>query len=251
MVYKYMIKPSPRTLAIALIVVAGLPILSLAQAETDYEARLTEAKGEVTVFTADEPEGVPGGAGMPLLPGDKVKTGEDGSAEIALSGEHCISLRSRSELTLSNLRRADSELSLALGSLLAKVQSLAGGLFRVRTPSAVAAVRGGRTIDTEAERTAARLKKELQEVSHKITRPGAPRSRPSKWLYRAGRIYDQLASCGLGLPVAVEAPKAPAPAPQAVEKPAQEEPAVDPVKAGTAELDRMGKEMQSEIDKRR
>ena len=117
--------------------------------------------------------------------------------------------------------------------------------------AAVAAVRGGRTIDTEAERTAARLKKELQEVSHKITRPGAPRSRPSKWLYRAGRIYDQLASCGLGLPVAVEAPKAPAPAPQAVEKPAQEEPAVDPVKAGTAELDRMGKEMQSEIDKRR
>jgi len=142
MVYQCMIKSSSRTLAIALLVSAGLPVLSLAQAETDYEARLIEAKGEVTVFTADEPEGVPGGADMPLLPGDKVKTGEDGSAEIALSGEHGISLRPRSELTLSNLRRADSELSLALGSLLAKVQSLAGGLFRVRTPSAVAAVRG-------------------------------------------------------------------------------------------------------------
>lgn len=142
MVYKCMIKSSSRTLAIALLVAAGFPSLSLAQAETDYEARLTEAKGEVTVFTAEDPEGVPGGADMPLLPGDKVKTGEDGSAEIALSGEHCVSLRPRSELTLSNLRRADSELSLALGSLLAKVQSLAGGLFRVRTPSAVAAVRG-------------------------------------------------------------------------------------------------------------
>lgn len=112
--------------------------------------------------------------------------------------------------------------------------------------AAVAAVRGGRSIDTEAERTAARLKKELQEVSHKITRPGAPRSRPSKWLYRAGRIYDQLASCGLGLPAAAEAPQT-----EVVKEPVQPEPAADPVKAGTAELDRMGKEMQSEIDKRR
>ncbi|MBI5239700.1 MAG: FecR domain-containing protein [Elusimicrobia bacterium] len=137
-----MIKPSSRTLSLSLLVAASLPVLALAQADADYEARLTEAKGEVTVFTAEEPEGVPGEKDMPLLPGDKVRTGEDSSAEIALSGEHCVCLRPHSELTLANLRRADSELSLALGSLLAKVQSLAGGLFRVRTPAAVAAVRG-------------------------------------------------------------------------------------------------------------
>lgn len=114
--------------------------------------------------------------------------------------------------------------------------------------AAVAAVRGGRSIDTEAERRAAKLRKELQEVSLKITRPGAPRSRPSKWLYRAGRIYDELSSCGLGaapVPV-VEPPQA-----EVVKEPAQPEPVVDQVKAGTAELDKMGREMQEEIDKRR
>jgi len=111
-------------------------------AETEYEARLTEAKGEVTVFAAEEPEGVPGARDMPLSAGDKVKTGEDSSAEITFSGEHCVCLRSRSELTLTGLQRADSELSLALGGLLARVQALAGGGFRVRTPAAVASVRG-------------------------------------------------------------------------------------------------------------
>jgi hypothetical protein len=111
-------------------------------ADAEYEARLTEAKGEVTVFTAEEPEGLPGEKDMPLLPGDKVKTGKDSSAEVFFSGEHCVALRSSSELTLSSLQRRDAELGLALGSLLARVQSLAGGLFRVRTPSAVAAVRG-------------------------------------------------------------------------------------------------------------
>ena len=121
-------------------------------AEADYEARLTEAKGEVMVFTVEEPEGVPGDKDMPLAAGDRVKTGEDSSAEIVFSGEHCVSLRSRSELTLTALRRQDSELSLALGSLLAKIQSLTGGDFRVRTSAAVASVRGtefGVEVDNE------------------------------------------------------------------------------------------------------
>ncbi|MBI5239964.1 MAG: hypothetical protein HY926_05800 [Elusimicrobia bacterium] len=110
--------------------------------------------------------------------------------------------------------------------------------------AAVAAVRGGRTIDTEAERTAAKLKKELQEVTLHVVRNGHcvnPRSK--------GRIYRRLATCGLGIAPVPEAPKAevvkesPAPEPAA--------PAVDEVKAGTAELDRMGQSMQREIDKRR
>ena len=109
--------------------------------------------------------------------------------------------------------------------------------------AAVAAVRGGRSIDTEAERAAVKLKKSLQESSFKIDRPGSPRTRPSAWHYRRGRIYHQLASCGLGKSEA-EAPKA-----QAVQEPARPEPAVDEVKAGTVEMDRMGKGMQDEIDK--
>jgi hypothetical protein len=136
----------PRNIPLVILAAAlfwGPPAFSQpASGETEYEARLTEVKGEVTVFTAEEPEGVPGEKDLPLVPGDKVKTGADSSAEIFFSGEHCVALRARSELTLASLQRRDAELGLALGSLLAKVQSLAGGLFRVRTPAAVAAVRG-------------------------------------------------------------------------------------------------------------
>ena len=110
--------------------------------QAEYESRLTAVKGEVTVITAEAPEGVAGEADMPLAAEDKVKTGPDSSAELAFSGEHCVSLRSNSELAITSLKRDDAELNLALGSLLAMVRSLAGGSFRVRTPSAVAAVRG-------------------------------------------------------------------------------------------------------------
>ena len=118
----------------------------------EYEARLPEAKGEVTVFTAEDPDGVPGDTDMPLAAGDRVKTGDASSAEVTLSGEHCISLRADSEFTITSVKRGGCVLTLALGSLLAKIQSLAGGDFRVQTPSAVAAVRGtefGVEVDAE------------------------------------------------------------------------------------------------------
>jgi hypothetical protein len=115
---------------------------SASAAADEYEARLTDVKGEVSVFTAEDPEGGPGAAQMPLQAGDRIKTGSDASAEIALSGEHWIVLRPDSEFTLASLKRADTELGLSLGGMLAAVAKLAAGGFRVRTPAAVAAVRG-------------------------------------------------------------------------------------------------------------
>jgi len=113
-----------------------------APAEDEYEARLTEARGDVTVFTAESPEGAPAAAGLPLAAGDRIQTGAESSAEIGFSGEHCVSLRSNSEFTMASLRRGDAQLQLAGGSLLADIRARLGGSFRVRTPAAVAAVRG-------------------------------------------------------------------------------------------------------------
>lgn len=110
--------------------------------DDSYEARLTEAKGEVTVFSKEDPEGVPGEAGLPLDSGDRVATG-DGSAEVSLDGLHIISLKPHSDFTLAETKKAKTQFALALGSLLAKVQKLAeGSHFSVRTPTAVCAVRG-------------------------------------------------------------------------------------------------------------
>ena len=121
---------------------SGSAVQAAEPAEGEYEARLTEVKGEVTVFTAEEPDGVPGDKDMPLVAGDRVRTASDANAEVTLSGEHCVCLRADSEFTVTSLKRGGCVLTLALGSLLAKVQALAGGDFRVATPAAVAAVRG-------------------------------------------------------------------------------------------------------------
>lgn len=115
-----------------------------AQEPADWEARLTEASGAATVYTAEFPEGLPAEPDMPLEAGDRISTGEDGSVELALDkGAHLISLRPNSDFTLVSSQRAAAEFKLALGSLLAKIQKLAAGhSLKVRTPAAVAAVRG-------------------------------------------------------------------------------------------------------------
>lgn len=115
-----------------------------AQEEPDWEARLTQASGEVTVYTAQSPEGLPAEEDMPLEAGDRVSTGKNGSAEVALAqGAHLIALRPSSDFTLTSVSRASTEFGLSLGSLLARIQKLAAGYsMRVRTPAAVAAVRG-------------------------------------------------------------------------------------------------------------
>jgi hypothetical protein len=118
------------------------PAWSQAPAADDYEARLTSVKGEVTVIIADDPDGVPGVAEVPLVAGDRIKTGADGVAEVTFSGQHCVYLRPQSELTITSVQKGGCVLALAVGSLLAKIQALTGGTFQVSTPEAVAAVRG-------------------------------------------------------------------------------------------------------------
>ncbi|MBI4375016.1 MAG: FecR domain-containing protein [Elusimicrobia bacterium] len=124
----------------------------------DWDVRLTQVSGEVMVFVSGEDaEGIPAAADMPLQEGDRVVTGEGASAEISLGGEHVISLRERSDFTLVSPRRSQTLLSLALGTLLGKLQALAAGqALSVRTPTAVASVRGtefGVEFDSDAGQT--------------------------------------------------------------------------------------------------
>lgn len=115
---------------------------ALAQEGADWDARLGAVRGEVTVHSSAEPEGVPGEAGMPLEAGDRVVTAEGASAEVALDGGSLVTLREGSDFTIESAARADSVFKLAVGSLLAKIQKLGENRLRVRTPTAVAAVRG-------------------------------------------------------------------------------------------------------------
>jgi hypothetical protein len=111
----------------------------------EREARLVGTRGAVYLHKAGSPEGefVVVSAGVPLLAGDWLRVGLDGSAELMFDGATSVALSSGTDLALTSLARAGTELRLALGALTAKVSKLGSGeRFRVRTPTAVAAVRG-------------------------------------------------------------------------------------------------------------
>lgn len=107
-----------------------------------WDARLTAFSGEVAVHPADGSDPVEAQQGMPLDEGDRVTTGSGASAEVSLDGESLISLDENSDFKIEKAEREDSSFSLSLGSLLAKIQSLGSRRLSVRSPSAVAAVRG-------------------------------------------------------------------------------------------------------------
>jgi len=116
-----------------------------APAATSYDARLTAVSGEVTVYPADgSSDPAAGEEGMLLDEGDRivVSTETGASAEVALDGTSIVTLSEGTDFTLTKLSRAEAELSLAFGSLIAKIQKLGDDRLQVRTPGAVAAVRG-------------------------------------------------------------------------------------------------------------
>lgn len=115
--------------------------------EGPVDARLISATGEVFVISRESPEeGVPADPDnpTPLEAGDKVRTGADASAEIGLEGESVLELGPESEFTVTSLQREEPSFLLGFGSMMAKIKRLftKEGRFVVRTPNAVAAVRG-------------------------------------------------------------------------------------------------------------
>jgi hypothetical protein len=131
--------------ALLLALAAGAALPARADEAADdsrWDARLTSAKGEVVIHPADGSDAVPAEADTPLDEGDRVTTGAGSSAEIALDGESLITLAENSDFKLEKTDKSDSLFALTLGSLLAKIQKLGSQSLSVRSPSAVAAVRG-------------------------------------------------------------------------------------------------------------
>jgi hypothetical protein len=110
--------------------------------EERWDARLAAVSGDVTVIAADGSPEASGEAGMPLEEGDRVVVAEGGSAEVALDGGSLITVRENSDFKLEKTAKGESTFFLAVGTLLAKIHHLGEQRLRVRTPTAVASVRG-------------------------------------------------------------------------------------------------------------
>jgi hypothetical protein len=109
------------------------------------EARLVGVSGTVYLHLHEHPddEFVPAAADASLAAGDMVRTGSDGSAELALDGDSIIELGHGTDFIVNSLDSNQTEFHLGLGSLLAKLRSLTGAEgMSFRTSNSVAAVRG-------------------------------------------------------------------------------------------------------------
>jgi hypothetical protein len=134
---------------------AVVPAAAQDAATSDHwDARIMAVTGEVVVHPAGGGDEVSAEAEMPLEEGDRVTTAAGASAEVALDGGSLIALRESTDFTLENTQKDASIFSVALGSILAKIQKLGSQKLSVRTPSSVAAVRGTEFgVDVEGEQS--------------------------------------------------------------------------------------------------
>jgi ferric-dicitrate binding protein FerR (iron transport regulator) len=125
---------------------AGTPPLG-ATAERPLKATLTVARGDAKMSLQKDAAFEPAQPGAVLTADARVATGADGSAELLFEDGTAVRVEANSSLTLETARQtADSrEFSLRLwaGRLLSQVMKRdTSARYSVRTPAAVAAVRG-------------------------------------------------------------------------------------------------------------
>ena len=107
------------------------------------DATLSKVQGPVFVRAEGASEDVPAKGGEELLYGDSVKTGPGGSAHLLIGKRGAVLVRENASFTLEG-NPHDTLLTFAFGEFLIGLRrKLEGGqTFKVRTPAAVAAVRG-------------------------------------------------------------------------------------------------------------
>lgn len=119
------------------VVLAALLAAVPSRAAEAKSARLVHASGSVTIG------GKAARPGAALPEGEPVDTGAGSTAVIELPDGSRLKLRASSRLSVATPKPGLTEARLTLGSVFAKVaKRLEGRSFHVRTPSAVAAVRG-------------------------------------------------------------------------------------------------------------
>ncbi|MBI4051619.1 MAG: FecR domain-containing protein [Elusimicrobia bacterium] len=109
----------------------------------ESETTIVSVNGTVEFLSGRQEQWTPAEAGTLLEPGDSVRTGKNSSAEIMTAEENVLDLSENSVFSVPK-EEAHSSFFLRAGTVLARIKSFLKGekRFRIRTPTAVAAVRG-------------------------------------------------------------------------------------------------------------
>lgn len=108
-----------------------------------WDIRIEKTTGSVYLNSSESGDWVQVDGPIPLEFNDKIKTGSNGTVEIALDDKGVIFIGRNSEIEINTISQSDTMFSLKIGSLIAKIQHfLSSGKFQVQTPVAVCSIRG-------------------------------------------------------------------------------------------------------------
>jgi len=110
----------------------------------EFETRLTNMDGTVSVQLHNEQEFIFPELNMLLETGDQIKTGEHAQAELMIDGEGIFFINEKSIFTIGDQKKDTNWFELAVGSLLLKIENLLTSEERldVRTKTMVVGIRG-------------------------------------------------------------------------------------------------------------
>ncbi|MCH7505002.1 FecR domain-containing protein [PVC group bacterium] len=118
-------------------------------AESSFEAKLGEVRGDAQILRSGESAWVPADSGLRINEGDQIKTGAKGFAEIIFANDSRIYVKAQSSLVLDQSLLSEDQtfkikVTLNYGDLMARVKKLKRDKdsFQIQTPTAVAGVRG-------------------------------------------------------------------------------------------------------------
>ncbi len=109
----------------------------------ESSVELTSVSGKAEVLLTDADEYIEAQEGMLLEPGDKIRTGGDGSTEVSFNKKNSNVVRMQSDTETTILLDEDEKLEVLKGEVFSSIADLPeGGAFEIRTPTAVTGARG-------------------------------------------------------------------------------------------------------------
>jgi hypothetical protein len=125
---------------------AGCSLFAQADTLAENQARFGVITGDVGLLALGAAEWIEPHEGLPIEPGDHIRTGEDGKVEVIMGENVFWMLQPLSEIVTEHIETNAGRLNLVAGSLLGKVDSArTAGIaqqWEFNTPAAVVAIRG-------------------------------------------------------------------------------------------------------------
>ena len=121
-----------------------VPALFAEEEISDIQARFGVITGDVQILSQGAVDWVDAHTDLPLASGDEIHVGDDGEAILIMSDHALWTLRPNSDVEVGHMTVTEGEISLREGTILGKVDPIAGmpQTWRFETPASICAVRG-------------------------------------------------------------------------------------------------------------